>query len=70
MSCSLFIIVTTDCGSTINTITNGSASVDASTYGSNAEVNCSEGYENPSSEAVTCQANGTWSQAFCLIKGK
>ncbi|XP_060554933.1 sushi, von Willebrand factor type A, EGF and pentraxin domain-containing protein 1-like isoform X2 [Ruditapes philippinarum] len=55
-----------DCGIP-NTISNGTITANETTYSSSAMVSCDAGFDK-SNDAVTCQANGEWESASCIIK--
>ncbi|XP_053380284.1 sushi, von Willebrand factor type A, EGF and pentraxin domain-containing protein 1-like [Mercenaria mercenaria] len=56
-----------DCGSPEG---NGFVRFDytTTTFESEANVTCNDGYENPIPARVTCQASGKWEEATCTIK--
>jgi hypothetical protein len=67
---SLFSFSFEDCGD-LYQIRNGSIKLDISgksIYLSKASVTCDLGFD-PSNESISCQADGTWQNATCVIKG-
>lgn len=63
-------ILFTDCGIP-GEITNGTSELDVpgkTTYPSTATISCDLGFE-ASADSISCQANGTWEDASCEIKG-
>ena len=57
------------CG-TLNNPTNGEVSADGSTFGSQANYSCSEGYVLNGNSTRMCQADGQWSGSEPLCEGQ
>jgi hypothetical protein len=64
------MILIVDCGD-LSEINNGSITLtdsNKSTYLSTATVDCDPGFRE-SIKVISCQANGQWQGAFCIIRG-